>query len=63
VNAIKLPKVGAAMRVPTPRGEAFGVVVAVNRARRVILVAMQNGRHVELRIPTGVSILEEEERL
>jgi hypothetical protein len=63
VNAIKLPRVGAAMRVPTSRGEAFGVVVAVNRTRRVILVVMQNGHHVECRIPTSISILEEDERV
>jgi hypothetical protein len=33
VNAIKLPKIGAVTRVPTPRGEAFGVVVEAADSR------------------------------
>jgi hypothetical protein len=57
---LRLPRVGSALRMPKAGGQELGVVVAVNRESRLIVALMEDGRHVELRVPAGVRLVDDD---
>jgi hypothetical protein len=56
MKPLTLPVVGSAVRMTTVGGQELGVVMAVNRERRLIVARMEDGRVVEMRVPPHVPL-------